>query len=131
MYEMVINRTYDGYVTEIKTIHGQLAHALDRAIEPAPDDWDRKYNVDFFIEINGNYIGIQIKPVHQGIQLAQIFKEKGLQAHSHKRFLQEFGGNVFYVFSRKTDGKKVIINPEVIDQLRQEIARLGDQSSST
>ncbi len=64
---MVINRTFDGYITEIKTIYGQLQVDLQRVypnikIEPAPDEWDRLYNVDFFILINENYIGIQIKP---------------------------------------------------------------------
>jgi hypothetical protein len=43
-------------------------------IEPASDEWDRLFNVDFFIKIKDKYIGIQIKPINQGIQLSQIFK---------------------------------------------------------
>src|SRR6056297_1332914 len=124
IFNMVIDRTYDGYVTEIKTIYGQLEKELNYRIEPAPDEWDRLYNVDFFIKINSNYIGIQIKPINQGIQLSQIFKEKGLQEESHSKFLKEFGGEVFYIFSARTDGKKVIMNPEVIDKIREEIGRL-------
>ncbi|MFW6020216.1 MAG: MjaI family restriction endonuclease [Bacteroidales bacterium] len=124
IFNMVINRTYDGYVTEIKTIYGQLEEDLNYKIEPAPDRWDRLYNVDFFIKINNNYIGIQIKPINKGIQLSQIYKEKGLQEKSHSKFLQEFGGKVFYIFSTRTDGKKVIMNPEVIDNIRDEISRL-------
>lgn len=77
-----------------------------------------------YIKINSNYIGIQIKPINQGIQLSQIFKEKGLQEESHNKFLKEFGGKVFYIFSARTDGKKVIMNPEVIDKIRNEISRL-------
>jgi hypothetical protein len=124
IFNMVIDRTYDGYVTEIKTIYGQLEKELNYKIEPAPDEWDRLYNVDFFIKINNNYIGIQIKPINQGIQLSQIFKEKGLQEESHSKFLKEFGGKVFYIFSARTDSKKVIMNPEVIDKIREEISRL-------
>jgi len=53
-------------------------------IEPAPDEWDRLFNVDFFICVNGKYIGLQIKPVNSGIQLPEIFKEKDLQAKTHE-----------------------------------------------
>lgn len=67
MLQLVIDRTYDGYWTEIKTIYGQLEKALNYKIEPAPDSWDRLYNVDFFIKIKDKYIGLQIKPVNEGI----------------------------------------------------------------
>jgi hypothetical protein len=124
MLQLVINRTFDGYMTEIKTIYGQLQHELGYKIEPAPDEWDRLYNVDFFIKIKDKYIGLQIKPVNQGIQLSQIFKEKGLQLKTHEKFEGEFGGKVFYIFSSKSNGKKIIMNPEVIEEIRNEINRL-------
>lgn len=130
MLQLVIDRTFDGYMTEIKTIYGQLERELGCKIEPAPDKWDRLFNVDFFIKIQSSvseenkFIGLQIKPVNQGIQLSQIFKEKGLQLKTHKKFEKEFGGKVFYIFSSKTNGKKVIVNPEVIEEIREEISRL-------
>jgi len=125
MMQLVIDRTFDGYMTEIKTVYGQLEKELGIIIEPAPDEWDRLYNVDFFIKVNGKYIGIQIKPVHQGIQLAQIFKEKDLQGKTHKEFTQQYGGKVFYVYSSKVGDRKEIRNKEVIEEIRQEIERLG------
>ncbi|HPC35066.1 MAG TPA: MjaI family restriction endonuclease [Candidatus Marinimicrobia bacterium] len=124
MINIVIDRTFDGYMTEIKTIYGQLEKELGLKIEPAPDKWDRLYNVDFFIKINGKFIGIQIKPVNQGIQLAQIFKEKELQWKTHEKFTKEFGGKVFYVYSLKSGDRKVIMNKEVIAEIQQEIKRL-------
>ena len=124
MLKLVIDRTFDGYMTEIKTIYGQLESELDYKIEPAPDKWDRLFNVDFFIKIKDKYIGLQIKPVNQGIQLSQIFKEKGLQEKTHDKFEKEFGGKVFYIFSSKANGKKVIMNTVVIDKIRTEINRL-------
>lgn len=124
MLQLVIDRTFDGYQTEIKTIYGQLEQELGCNIEPAPDEWDRNYNVDFFIKINDKFIGLQIKPVNKGIQLSQIFKEKKLQIKSHDKFRNKFGGNVFYIFSSKENGKKVIRNPEVIEDIREEIKRL-------
>lgn len=127
MVQLVIDRTYQGYVTEKKTIYGQLQSELDDLgvmIEPAPDEWDRHFNVDFFIMIKDRCIGLQIKPVNKGIQLSRIFKEKELQLKSHAEFARHFGGKVFYVFSTKTGEKKVIVNTEVIAEIRAEIVRL-------
>ena len=126
MIKLVIDRTFDGYITEIKTIYGQLEKELGYKIEPAPDKWDRLFNVDFFIKIKEKYIGLQIKPVNQGIQLSQIFKEKGLQEKTFHKFENEFGGKVFFIYSSKTNEKKVIMNIEVIDEIRKEINRLEE-----
>lgn len=125
MMQMVINRVYDGYVTEIQTIYGQLQKKLTVRIQPAPDEWDRLFNVDFFIQIGEKYIGLQIKPVNAGIQLPEIFKEYGLQAETHKKFTEVFGGKVFYLFSAKNGDKKEIQNKEVIEEIQKEIERLG------
>lgn len=122
--QLVINRTYDGYVTEIQTIYGQLQTILGLKIQAAPDDWDRLFNVDFFIKINDKYIGLQIKPVNSGIQIPQIYKEYGIQAESHKKFTKKYGGKVFYLFSEKIGSAKEIKNKEVIEEIKEEIERL-------
>jgi hypothetical protein len=124
MMQLVIDRTFDGYMTEIKTVYGQLEKELGIKIEPASDEWDRHYNVDFFIKVGDKFIGIQIKPINQGIQLSQIFKEKDLQLKSHESFTKQYGGKVFYIFSSKVGDKKEIRNKEVIDDIKQEIERL-------
>ncbi len=124
MLNMVIDRTFDGYMTEIKTIYGQLEKILDTKIEPAPDKWDRLFNVDFFIEIKGKFIGIQIKPASGVSHISQIFKERAQQEKTHKAFKKKYGGKVFYIFSVKEGGKKVIQNTEVIDKIKEEIDRL-------
>lgn len=124
MVRLVIDRTFDGYMTEIKTVYGQLEQELRIKIEPAPDEWDRLFNVDFFIKIKDAYIGLQIKPISQGIQLAQIFKEKELQLKTHEKFTKRYGGKVFYIFSSKTGEKKEIRNKEVIAEIKLEIERL-------
>jgi len=126
MMQLVIDRTYDGYTTEIQTIYGQLQKILNIPIQPAPDEWDRLFNVDFFIGINGKYIGLQIKPVNSGIQLPEIFKEYRLQAETHQKFTEVFGGKVFYLFSEKIGDRKEIMNKEVIDEIKQEIERLKE-----
>lgn len=123
--ELVINRTYDGYVREIKTIYGQLQEILGVKIEAAPDEWDRLFNVDFFIKINDKYIGLQIKPVSHTSSIPEIYKEKEIQHNTHVEFSKKYGGKVFYLFSCKSGDKKIIVNTEVIDEIRTEIARLS------
>ena len=125
MVQLVIDRTFDGYMTEIQTVYGQLQKIFNVKIEPAPDEWDRLFNVDFFIKVGEKYIGLQIKPVNGGIQLPEIFKEYALQAETHTKFTKVFGGKVFYLFSAKVGDKKEIQNKEVIAEIAEEIALLS------
>lgn len=127
MLQLVLDRTYDGYLTEIQTIYGQLQTILNVTIEPAPDEWDRLFNVDFYIKMSNNYIGLQIKPVNIGLQIPEIHKEYLLQAKTHLKFKEKFGGNVFYIYSQKINNKKIIANPEIIDDIRKEIERLHNK----
>jgi len=121
---LIIKRTYDGYITEKETIYGQLQDILDVKIEPAPDEWDRLFNVDFFIKIKDKYIGLQIKPASGVSHIPQIFKERQLQEKTHEKFTKKYGGKVFYVISIKENDKKKIYNPEVIKEIKKEISRL-------
>ncbi len=125
MFGLVIDRTYKGYDAEIQTIYGQLQQHLDVPIEAASDKWDRHYNVDFFIKVGTYFIGIQVKPISGVSHIPQIYQEQNLQKESHEKFKQKFGGNTFYIFSIKDGRKKVIYNTEVIDEIKEEIARLS------
>jgi hypothetical protein len=118
MRNLVILRTFDGYTTEIQTVYGQLQNALEAQIEPASDEWDRLFNVDFFIKVNTSYIGLQIKPISNVSQITQIYKERSLQRSTHEKFTKKFGGKVFYIYSLKKGNTKVIQNPEVIEAIR-------------
>jgi hypothetical protein len=120
---LVISRTYDGYQSEIQTIYGQLQEALGVKVEPAPDEWDRGYNVDFFIKVKEKYIGLQIKPAGYAY-ITQIINELEFQKKTHDKFTAKYGGKVFYVISIKEGKKKIIHNPEVIEEIRKEIERL-------
>ncbi|HCY77469.1 MAG TPA: MjaI family restriction endonuclease [Ignavibacteriales bacterium] len=125
-YNLVLNRTYEGYKTEIETIYGQLEGAIGQKIEAAPDNWDRTYGVDFFVKINQKYIGIQIKPIASGQSLNQ-YQWIEMHKKNHERFEKEFGGKVFFVFSTKSSsGTKKIYNTEIIEQIIKEIKRLND-----
>jgi hypothetical protein len=120
---LVVNRTYDGYQSEIQTIYGQLQQALGVRVEPAPDEWDRGYNVDFFIKVKDRHIGLQIKPAGYAY-ITQIINELEFQKKTHERFTAKYGGKVFYVISVKEGKKKIIHNPSVIEEIKKEIERL-------
>jgi hypothetical protein len=107
-------------MTEKKTIYEQLQEILGVKIEPAPDEWDRLFNVDFFIKIKDKFIGLQIKPAGYAF-ITQIINEKTHQLETHKKFTSKYGGKVFYVISVKDGDNKKIYNTEVIDEIKQEI----------
>jgi len=129
--ELVIKRTFEGYLTEKETVHGQLELLLGFKIEPAPDEWDRVYNVDYFIKVGDKFIGIQIKP--STFEHAPEFatKWKDVYRNSHEKFSKRFGGKVFIVISTTRDRKKTIFNIEVIDEIKKEIERLKAESDSS
>jgi len=123
IYNLVVNRTYEGYLGEIETIYGQLESELQVKIHSAPDEWDRTYNVDFFVQVGQKYIGLQIKPISSG-RAIDYYQWERMHEVNHKRFEEKYGGKVFFVYSTKSGTKKVIHNREVIDKIREEIDRL-------
>ena len=124
MLQRVIDRTYDGYMTEIETIYGKLEVDLSVKIEPASDEWDRLFNVDFYIKIKDKFIGLQIKPVSDTSHITVIYEQRGIEAGTDKKFTEKYGGKVFYIYSMKNGKTKVVANPEVIEEIKNEINRL-------
>lgn len=121
--DVVINRTFEGYQTEIQTIYGQLQNILGVPIKPVPDEWDRRYNVDFYIAVDDKHIGLQIKPITFE-HTFEDYKWKEMQETTHQKFQEKFGGRVFIVFSVKVGDKKKIKNDGIIDEIKKEIERL-------
>jgi hypothetical protein len=122
-YNLVLNRTYEGYQAEIDTIYGQLESILGIKIHPAPDKWDRTFNVDFYIQIDDKYIGLQIKPISSGRAL-DYYQWDRMHEVNHEKFREKFGSQVFFIYSVKSGKKKIIHNVEVIDEIQKEIERL-------
>ncbi len=98
VWDVVIRRTFEGYQTEKKTVYEQLQQRLGVEIRPAPDEWDRRYQVDFYSEIGEKAPGIQIKPITYR-QTPELHKWQEWMRRSHERFEREKGGKVFIVFS--------------------------------
>ncbi len=121
--QLVLERTYDGFVSEKQTIYGQLERELGVPIEPASEKLDRRYDVDFIIELPKGKIGIQIKPVTYA-QSQDAKRWTHWMAENHEQFRKRFGGRVHVVISVKDGQRKIIANSEVIDQIRADIERL-------
>ena len=124
MYNLVLNRTYEGYLSEIQVIYDELKGILGVNIEQASDEWDRTYTVDYFIKVNDKYIGLQIKPIEAGMALDD-YKWSMIQEDTHKKFSEKDGGKVFFIYSVKEGNKKIIYNKKVIDEIKEEIKRLS------
>lgn len=73
--------------------------------------------------MNDKYIGLQIKPAGYAY-IPQIINELEFQKKSHEKFTAKYGGKVFYIISVKEGKRKIIHNPEVIEEIRREIERL-------
>ena len=123
IYSLVINRTFDGYRNEVDTVYKKLQIELSVEIKPAPDEWDRLYNVDFYIEVEGKYLGLQIKPITYK-QTPEIHKWEEWLSKTDRKFEEKFDGKVFTIFSIKRGDKKEIYNQEVINEIKELIGRL-------
>jgi len=125
-YDLILRRTYEGYVTEIETVYGLLESMIQMKIEAAPDEWDRTYGVDFFIKVFDKYIGIQIKPISSGKALND-YQWIEMHRKKHEKFERDFGGKVFFIYSEKvgTSKRKKISNIEVVEEIKAEIKRLS------
>jgi hypothetical protein len=106
----------------IQTIYGQLENILEVDLTPAPDQWDRLYNVDFFIEVNKKHLGIQIRSFTSEPAFEKSKATEFLETSC--KFMKKFGGVIFIVFYVLVGKKKVIYNLEVIAELKKEIERL-------
>ncbi len=126
MHDLVIAKTYQGYLDEIQAVNDLLQSDLAGVdIEPACDEWDRTLAVDFFIRVGGSLLGLQIKPI-TAEQVPELHKWEALWEQGHRQFEENFGGRVFTVYLAKSGQQKELHNPEVIEEIRQEIVRLQD-----
>ncbi len=124
--ELVFNRTFHGYITEKYTVYERLEKELGVEIKPAPDSWDRRYNIDFYIKCRQGVIGLQVKPITYQ-QTPEIHKWIDWLKESHEKFKKEVGGKVFVIFSVKInkDVKRIHNESQVIDSIKRAIINLG------
>lgn len=121
IYNLTINRTFDGYLREKSVVNDGLSKVFPEIrFEESPEELDHAGDIDYLGYIDENKaFGIQIKPVTAQSNFGNYSVSERMKA-SFESFKNEFGGNVFIVFS--LDGE--IANKQVIDDIKSEIERL-------
>ncbi|MFH1005396.1 MAG: MjaI family restriction endonuclease [Bacteroidota bacterium] len=121
IFNLTINRTYDGFIREKSVIEDNLAKEFPNVkfVESDPE-LDHAGDIDYLGWVGKKAFGIQIKPVTAKANFGNYSATERMRA-SFDDFTKKFGGKVFIVFS--IDDK--IKNEEVIGQIVGEIKRLS------
>lgn len=120
IYNLTINRTFDGFLREKSVIEDNLAKLFpDVQFEESDPELDHAGDIDYIGWIEKKAIGIQIKPVTAKANFGNYSATERMRA-SFDAFTKKFGGKVFVVFS-VDEGIK---NDEVIAEIAREIKRL-------
>ena len=120
IYNLTINRTYDGYIREKSVVNDGLAKKFPTVVFKESDpELDHAGDIDYVAEVGNFQFGIQIKPVTANANFGGYSLSERMKA-SFNDFTEQYGGKVFVVYSQKGE----IANKEVIDSIREEIERL-------
>ena len=123
VYNLTINRTYDGYQREKSVVNDGLAKIFkDVEFMESDPELDHAGDIDYVAKVGKYQFGIQIKPVTANANFGGYSLSERMKA-SFEDFTEKFGGNVFVVYS--LDGK--IANQEVIESIANEIKRLRSE----
>lgn len=121
IFNLTINRTYDGFIREKSVIEDNLAKEFPNVKFAESDpELDHAGDIDYLGWVGKKAFGIQIKPVTAKANFGNYSATERMRA-SFDDFTKKFGGKVFIVFS--IDDK--IKNEEVIGQIASEIKRLS------
>lgn len=122
IFNLTINRTYDGFLREKSVIEDNLAKQFSgvKFVESDPQ-LDHAGDIDYLGWVGEKAFGIQIKPVTAKANFGNYSATERMK-NSFNDFTAKFGGKVFVIFSIDDDIK----NTEVIEQIRAEIKRLSE-----
>lgn len=122
VYNLTINRTYDGYIIEKSVINDGLAKIFPNiTFEESDPELDHAGDIDYIAKVGDKAIGIQIKPITANANFGSYSLTERMKA-SFESFKELYGGNVFIIFSLKGE----IANEEIVEQIRTEIDRLSN-----
>src|SRR5690606_11755084 len=120
IFNLTINRTYDGFIREKSVIEDNLAKEFPNVkFEESDPELDHAGDIDYLGWVGDKAFGIQIKPVTAKANFGNYSATERMKA-SFTDFTKKFGGKVFVVFS--VDDK--IKNEDVVEQIGEEIKRL-------
>ena len=120
IYNLTINRTFDGFYREKSVITGTLEKKFPdvKFVESEPE-LDHAGDVDYLGHVGNKAFGLQIKPVTAKANFGNYSPSERMKA-SFREFEQKYGGKVFIIFSVDDEIKNI----EVLEEIEKEIARL-------
>ena len=120
IYNLTINRTYDGFIREKSVINDNLAKLFPEVrFEESDPQLDHAGDIDYLGWVSNNAFGIQIKPVTGKANFGNYSQTERMKASFHD-YTEKYKGKVFIIFS--IDDK--IQNEEIIQEIAKEIERL-------
>lgn len=120
IYNLTINRTYDGFIREKSVVNDGLAkHFHEVKFVESENDLDHAGDIDYLGFIDKKAFGIQIKPVTAKANFGNYSMSERMKTN-FLDFEKKYQGKVFIVFS--LDGE--IENKEIIKDIEAEIKRL-------
>lgn len=123
IYNLTINRTYDGFNREVSVVTGTLAKEFPEVkfVESEPE-LDHAGDIDYLGWIGDKAFGIQIKPVTAKASFGNYSPSERMKA-SFREFEKKYGGKVFIIFSVDDEIK----NKEILKEVQDEIKRLSNK----
>jgi len=120
IYNLTINRTYDGFIREKSVINDGLSkHFPEVKFIESDNDLDHAGDIDYLGFVGDKAFGIQIKPITARANFGNYSISERMSAN-FRDFEQKYHGKVFIVYS--LDGE--IGNKDVIKEIEVEIKRL-------
>jgi hypothetical protein len=121
IYNLTINRTFDGYLREKSVVNDGLAKIFTEVrFEESPAELDHAGDIDYLGYISENKaFGIQIKPTTAQSNFGNYSVSERMKA-SFEAFTRDFKGKVFIVYSLKGE----IADKKIIEKIENEITRL-------
>lgn len=121
VYNLTINRTYDGYLREKSVVNDGLAKKFKNVVfEESDPELDHAGDIDYVAKVGNYQFGIQVKPLTANANFGGYSLTERMRI-SFESFTEQFGGKVFVVYSMKGE----IANEEVFDEISKEIERLS------
>src|SRR3990167_3232596 len=120
IYNLTINRTYDGFVREKSVVNDGLAkHFPDVRFVESDNDLDHAGDIDYLGFVGDKAFGIQIKPITAKANFGNYSVSERMK-NNFLDFEKKYQGKVFIVFSLGGE----IGNKEILKEIETEIKRL-------
>lgn len=121
IYNLTINRTFDGYLREKSVVNDGLAKIFPNIrFEESSPELDHAGDIDYIGYVSDQKaFGIQIKPVTAKSNFGNYSVSERMKS-SFESFKEDYQGKVFIVYS--LDGE--IANEDVIEEIKKEVITL-------